>query len=172
MVLASSDAWQAGSVPARVWGRHAAPHASILLRGLPPGATVAPSNPWTADARGNWSIRVGVNASLTNYTLTFSSGEEAVTLADVMFGHTFLCSGQSNMDMRVGCTFGSLLSDRNVEDAQAFPEIRYMNEGASGRWASVAIGETVILLHTPLPLAGGSIEMERERQQNDSLANG
>ena len=138
MVLASSDAWQAGSVPARVWGRHAAPHASILLRGLPPGATVTPSNPWTADAQGNWSITVGVNASLANYTLKFTSGEEAATLADVLFGHTFLCSGQSNMDMRVGCTFGSLLSDSNVKDAQAFPEIRYMNDGASGRWASAA----------------------------------
>ena len=144
MVLASSDAWQAGSVPARVWGRHAKPHASILLRGLPPGATVAPSNPWTADAQGNWSIQVGVAASLANYTLTFSSssengGEEAaVTLTDVLFGHTLLCSGQSNMDMKVGCAFGSLLSDRNVKDALAFPEIRYMGNGASGRWASAA----------------------------------
>ena len=31
--------------------------------------------------------------------------------------------------------------------------------------------ETVILLHPPLPLAGVSIVMERERQQNDSLVN-
>ena len=34
------------------------------------------------------------------------------------------------------------------------------------------VGETVILLHPPLPLSGVSIRMERERQQNDSLANG
>ena len=34
----------------------------------------------------------------------------------------------------------------------------------------LAVGETVILLHPPLPLAGVSIGMERERQQNDSLA--
>ena len=36
----------------------------------------------------------------------------------------------------------------------------------------IAVGETVILLHPPLPSAGVSIAMERERQHNDSLANG
>ena len=36
----------------------------------------------------------------------------------------------------------------------------------------VAVGETVILLHPPLPLVGVSIAMKRQRQQNDSLANG
>ena len=36
----------------------------------------------------------------------------------------------------------------------------------------LAIDETVILLHPPLPLVGVSIVMERERQQNDSLVNG
>ena len=38
--------------------------------------------------------------------------------------------------------------------------------------AALAVGETVILLHPPLPLAGVSIGTERGRQQNDSLANG
>ena len=38
--------------------------------------------------------------------------------------------------------------------------------------AGLAIGETVILLHPPLPLVGVSIVMERERQHNDSLAIG
>ena len=37
---------------------------------------------------------------------------------------------------------------------------------------NLAVGETVILLHPPLPLVGVSIAMERDRQQNDSLANG
>ena len=37
---------------------------------------------------------------------------------------------------------------------------------------SVAVGETVILLHPPLPLVGVSIAIERERHQNDSLADG
>ena len=36
----------------------------------------------------------------------------------------------------------------------------------------LAIGETVILLQPLLPLLGVSIGKERERQQNDCLANG
>ena len=36
----------------------------------------------------------------------------------------------------------------------------------------LAVGETVILLHTPLHLVGVSIGMKRGRQQNDSLADG
>ena len=38
--------------------------------------------------------------------------------------------------------------------------------------AIAAVGETAILLHPPLPLVGVSIAMERERPQNDSLADG
>ena len=33
--------------------------------------------------------------------------------------------------------------------------------------ARIAVDETVILLHSPLPLVGVSIVMERERQRND-----
>ena len=36
----------------------------------------------------------------------------------------------------------------------------------------LAIGETVIVLHPPLPLVGVSIGMERGCQYNDSLADG
>ena len=36
----------------------------------------------------------------------------------------------------------------------------------------LAVDETVILLHPPLPLVSVSIVMERERQQIDSLVNG
>ena len=38
--------------------------------------------------------------------------------------------------------------------------------------AALAVGEAIILLHPPLLLVGASIAMERERQQNDSLADG
>ena len=36
----------------------------------------------------------------------------------------------------------------------------------------LAVGETVILLHPPLPVVVFSIVMQRGRQQNDSLAGG
>ena len=38
--------------------------------------------------------------------------------------------------------------------------------------AGLAVGETFILLHPPLPLVGVSIETLRECQQNDSLTDG
>ena len=41
-----------------------------------------------------------------------------------------------------------------------------------GPGLGLAIGETVILLQPLLPLLGVSIGKERERQQNDCLANG
>jgi len=141
MMLASSDVWQAGSTPARVWGRHAAPGEWITVTGLPPGAAVTPRNPFQADAAGNWSITVAVRASLEPRNITFTGAAGAagaVTLRDVLFGHTILCSGQSNMAMKVGCAFGSLLSNGNAEGAAAWPEIRAMNQGAAGYWSSLA----------------------------------
>ena len=53
-----------------------------------------------------------------------------------------------------------------AERRAAFAGLHFFNP------VPVAVGETVILLHPPLPLVGVSIAMERERQQNDSLANG
>ena len=47
-----------------------------------------------------------------------------------------------------------------------------LQELQEGLRAAVAIGETVILLQPLLPVVGVSIGKERERQQNDSLANG
>ena len=38
--------------------------------------------------------------------------------------------------------------------------------------AELAVGETVILLHPPLHLAGTSIVFERGRQQSDGLTDG
>ena len=43
---------------------------------------------------------------------------------------------------------------------------------SASRTGSLAVGETVILLHPPLPPVGVSIGMERGRQQNHSLVNG
>lgn len=136
MVLASNDVWQAGHTPAKIFGSYAAPGESITLTGLPVGTAVLPSNPFTADASGNWSISVSIKASLAPYTITFvGSGigaegkPNSFTVQDVLFGHTFLCAGQSNMAMRVGCSFGSLISNKNVEDATAYPEIRAMKNG-------------------------------------------
>ena len=45
--------------------------------------------------------------------------------------------------------------------------------GAGPALVMLAVGDTVMLLHPPLPLVGVSIAMESERQQNDrTLADG
>ena len=61
-----------------------------------------------------------------------------------------------------------------VADRDPAPGLRRPAGAAArgDRRADLAVGETVILLHPPLPLVGVSIAMERERQQNDSLADG
>ena len=52
-------------------------------------------------------------------------------------------------------------------------------EGGAAEWqnsrhrpAYQAVGETVILLHPPLPLSGVSIRIKRGRHQDDGLADG
>ena len=58
------------------------------------------------------------------------------------------------------------------------------SESSAGQWAQrsghgawrtrrqIAVGETIILLHSPLPLLGVSTGMKRGCRQNDSLADG
>jgi len=94
MVLASSDPWSGGVTPARMWG-FASPGEVVSVSGLPAGAVVSPSNPFTASAAGNWSITIASPASLTPHNLTFrGTSNESVVLIDVLFGLSVLCSGQ------------------------------------------------------------------------------
>ncbi len=127
-VWASSDAWSGGVTPARVFGV-GYPGESILVSGLPPGS-VQP-NPFTVPASGNFSILVSVAASLTPYEVVFTGGNATARVSDVLFGHTFLCSGQSNMDFNTGCSY---TANQSLVDCVSYPEIRGMNQGANGHW--------------------------------------
>ncbi len=128
-VWASSDAWSGGVTPAKVFGR-GYPGEQIRVTGLPAGA-VQPSNPFTVPASGNFSITLSVPASLAAYNIAFTGVNATTTISDVLFGHTILCSGQSNTDMNVGCTY---TANQSLADCAAYPEIRGMNQGANGRW--------------------------------------
>ena len=77
--------------------------------------------------------------------------------------HLSFPMGVQRLDLiGIGLLAGDLVSDR----------LFLRNHVGRRRLVLLAVGETVILLHPPLPLVGVSIAMERERQQNDSLANG
>ena len=67
----------------------------------------------------------------------------------------------------------ALLGRHRAADAAGGGEPAAVEEGGAAPMAApLAPDETVILPHPPLPLAGVSIVMERERQQNGSLVNG
>jgi hypothetical protein len=94
MVLASQTPWRGGAVPARVFGA-ARPSERVTISGLPLGAVVTPSNPFTAGADGNWSVSIAAPDSSVGANISFSGASGAtVVLRDVLFGLTLLCSGQ------------------------------------------------------------------------------
>ncbi|MEK7767000.1 MAG: sialate O-acetylesterase, partial [bacterium] len=55
----------------------------------------------TAGRYGRWEARIGPFPAGGPHTLTVA-GKESVTIADVLFGDVWVCSGQSNMQMGIG----------------------------------------------------------------------
>ncbi len=85
--------FQRNTLVSPVWGR-AAPNSAV---------TVQPS--WTkrayevvADARGDWRTNITVGNPGGPHTMTVESGDEQITLEDVLIGEVWICSGQSNME--------------------------------------------------------------------------
>jgi sialate O-acetylesterase len=80
-----------------------------------------------------------INASLAAYTVTIAevtNFSTAAVLHDVLFGETWVCGGQSNMEYNVGGYPSSPGSQDNVTNATAeiaaaadFPHIRVMTVG-------------------------------------------
>lgn len=71
-----------------------------------PKATIKVSMSWTtntltttANAKGEWSVMVGMpKASYTPLSITFDDGEP-VTVSNILSGEVWVCAGQSNMEM-------------------------------------------------------------------------
>lgn len=78
-----------------LWGKAAA-GATISVEPSWSGATASA----TADAGGNWLVKVRTPGAGGPHTLRFSGDGERV-LSDVWSGEVWLCSGQSNMEWRV-----------------------------------------------------------------------
>jgi sialate O-acetylesterase len=55
----------------------------------------------TVGTNQTWSVQLASVSAGGPYTLTATSGSQAVTLTDVLSGDVWLCSGQSNMQMPV-----------------------------------------------------------------------
>ena len=55
-----------------------------------------------ADAHGNWEIKLTAMSADTHAQIMTIIGSNTIILDDVLIGDVWLCSGQSNMDMRLG----------------------------------------------------------------------
>jgi hypothetical protein len=106
-VLSSSTPWAGGDVtPARIFGGGTAGE-TITITGLPVGAVVSPSNPFTVSSTAStWAVTIASPDSPTAFNLTFTGAQKSVTLHNVRFGLTWLCSGQRS----VTCSSSSLPS--------------------------------------------------------------
>ena len=106
------------------------------------------------------AVIVSTDASLKGASLTVSAALESPAIV-VLFSRASLRGGTKakmpfTLDSLPATVNGTLLITLHLPTGQEI----------------VAVGETVILLHPPLSVVGVSIAMERDRQQNDSLANG
>ena len=103
-----------------------------------PDARVALTTSWTdekftarADEEGRWECFLPtVDASYESHWITIKSGRNTITLNDVRIGEVWLCSGQSNMEMRMGPDYrqNMVIENADTEIASAdYPEIHFMN---------------------------------------------
>ena len=75
-----------------------------------PGKTVTVepswSEGWSVTAKvakdGTWSLNIETGEAGGPHTLTVKSGNETITLTDVLLGEVWVCAGQSNMEMPIG----------------------------------------------------------------------
>jgi hypothetical protein len=97
--------------PITVWGT-AASGASVTVTVAGQTATAR------ADAAGRWAARLPALPAGGPHLLEASAGPDATrSIADVLVGDVFLCSGQSNMEMSVGQSRGGeLASLRSAND--------------------------------------------------------
>lgn len=118
---------------APIWGKAA------------PGAEIKVTVSWhrrsyetvTSDD-GTWQVEVSTPKAGGPYSLTIlENGRSPLTLSNVLVGEVWLCSGQSNMEMPVGGSWGKVLNyEHEIAEAARYPEIRLMS---------------VDLLSSPLP---------------------
>jgi len=82
----------------------------------------------TADANGNWKIKLETPKAGGPYSISINNADNTIIIKDVLIGEVWLASGQSNMDLPVK---GWLPNDTVVNSAQViahanYPTIRFL----------------------------------------------
>jgi len=83
----------------------------------------------TADAMGNWQVRLNTPVAGGPYEVTVSNEEKSIVLKDVLIGEVWLASGQSNMEMPLeGFLPNEPIDNYQEEIALAYyPKIRFFD---------------------------------------------
>lgn len=98
----------------------------------PKGKTVKIKTSWDglthetkADAQGRWLVRLSTPKAGGPYEIKITSGK-TITLHNVMIGEVWLCTGQSNMELKV---VGDKIKNYEQEQAEAknHPNIRFLH---------------------------------------------
>jgi len=71
---------------------------------------------------GNWEVTVPPQLAATMCDISIVSGDEEVTLTNVIFGDVWLCSGQSNMVFSMGGIFNAT---EEIEASAGYNDIRF-----------------------------------------------
>lgn len=79
----------------KIWGWAAAGEALTLT-------FMGKSYSTTVDENRAWSLRIRTGNAGGPYEMTIRSSSDTVTIHDILLGDVWLCSGQSNMEMRLG----------------------------------------------------------------------
>jgi len=100
--------------PLKIWG-WSAPANDVTL-------TFAGQTKTTTARDGKWEIVLDpLAAQAKGQSLTVISGEETLTLKDILLGDVWICGGQSNMEWRLAST-----RDADLEiPAARFPKVRF-----------------------------------------------
>jgi sialate O-acetylesterase len=87
--------------------------------------------PATADANGRWRVTLASSPASADPRDLTVSGDNTITLHDVLVGEVWLCSGQSNMEMAVGVLTAGAQPETTHDPALAsevktlaYPQIR------------------------------------------------
>ncbi len=82
-----------------------------------------------ADNDGKWMLKIGPFKAKETGEMIISTLTEEIKLKEIIVGDVWICSGQSNMEMNVGCTWATV-SNADEEIATAhYPEIRLFTVG-------------------------------------------
>ena len=82
------------------------------------------------DESGNWKVKVETPVYGGPYSIEVSDGE-SVHINNVLIGEVWLCSGQSNMDMRVSGRYGDpVIGSLDAIVTSGNPEVRMFIVGS------------------------------------------